>query len=60
MSPKLPRHIKVMVAEKDSTIIEVNFVPQFSFVVQRGNQKEENDPHSMVLPNNAAVMRYAI
>ena len=58
-APKPPRHIKVMVGEKDSAVIGADFVPQYFFVVQRGDQKEENDPHSMVLPNNAAALRYA-
>jgi hypothetical protein len=35
-------------------------VPQYFFVVQRADQKEEPDPNIMILPNDAAALRYAV
>jgi hypothetical protein len=34
-------------------------VPQYIFVVQRSDQKEEGDPRAVSLPNDAAALRYA-
>jgi len=34
-------------------------VPQYFFVVQRSDQKEEGNPHAVSLPNDAAALRYA-
>jgi hypothetical protein len=34
-------------------------VPRYFFVVQRADRKEEPDPKSMILPNDAAALRYA-
>jgi len=34
-------------------------VPQYFFVVQRSNQKEEGDPHAVNLPNDAEALRFA-
>jgi uncharacterized protein DUF6894 len=34
-------------------------VPRYVFVVQRTDQKVEPDPHTMILPNDRAALRYA-
>ena len=34
-------------------------MPQYFFVVQRSDQKEEGDPHAVSLPNDVAALRYA-
>ena len=34
-------------------------MPQYFFVVQRSDRKEEADPHAVKLPNDAAALRYA-
>jgi hypothetical protein len=34
-------------------------VPQYFFVVQRSDQKEEGNPHAVSLPNDAAALRHA-
>ena len=34
-------------------------MPQYFFVVQRSDRKEEADPQAVRLPNDAAALRYA-